>query len=439
MSLRNISFFLALLIPLPLAQSQTASAPSNPATAAARTRPAFDVKAATDAYLATVPADKKARSDAYFEGGYWLQLWDFLLSSAIVIFLLQARLSARMRDWAQRVSSWKSIQDLIYFLQFLLITTILQFPLAVYEGYLREHKYGLATQTFGPWMRDQVVGLAVSAVLGGISVMGLYAIVRRVGKNWWVWGTVASITFRAVTILIAPVYIAPLFNTFNKLKDPTIKESILSLARANGIPASEVYEVDASRRSTRISAYVAGFLGTERIVLNDNLLKRCSPEEIQSVMGHEMGHYVLHHAYKNLLFFGVLFLVGFAYLNWGMHWSLARWGERWGAKEITDVAALPLAVLLFSIFFFVLTPVTNSWIRTQEYEADVFGLNAARQPDGEATVDLKLGEYRKLDPSPIEEMIFFDHPSGHTRINVAMRWKAENIAVLPPGTKAGAQ
>src|SRR5512143_4297368 len=132
MSLRNISFFLALLIPLPLAQSQTASAPSNPATAAARTRPAFDVKAATDAYLATVPADKKARSDAYFEGGYWLQLWDFLLSSAIVIFLLQARLSARMRDWAQRVSSWKSIQDLIYFLQFLLITTILQFPLAVY-------------------------------------------------------------------------------------------------------------------------------------------------------------------------------------------------------------------------------------------------------------------------------------------------------------------
>lgn len=440
MSLRNISLFLVLLIPLPWAQSQTASAPSTTAsTSGTRIGPAFDVKAATDAYLATVPADKKARSDAYFEGGYWLQLWDFLLSSAIVIFLLQARLSARMRDWAQRVSSWKSIQDLIYFLQFLLITTILQFPLAVYEGYLREHKYGLATQTFGPWMRDQVVGLAVSAVLGGISVMGLYAIVRRVGKNWWVWGTVASITFRAVTILIAPVYIAPLFNTFNKLKDPTIKESILSLARANGIPASEVYEVDASRRSTRISAYVAGFLGTERIVLNDNLLKRCSPEEIQSVMGHEMGHYVLHHAYKNLLFFGVLFLVGFAYLNWGMHWSLARWGERWGAKEITDVAALPLAVLLFSIFFFVLTPVTNSWIRTQEYEADVFGLNAARQPDGEATVDLKLGEYRKLDPSPIEEMIFFDHPSGHTRINVAMRWKAENIAVLPPGTKAGAQ
>jgi STE24 endopeptidase len=288
-------------------------------------------------------------------------------------------------------------------------------------------------------MRDQVVELAVSAVLGGIAVMGLYAIVRRLGKSWWVWGTVASVVFTALTILIAPVYIAPLFNKFNKLQDPVIKESILSMARANGIPATEVYEVDASRQSTRISAYVAGFLGTERIVLNDNLLKRCSPEEIQSVMGHEMGHYVLHHIYKDLIFFGVLFLVGFAYLNWGMRWSLARWGDRWGAKEITDVAALPLAVLLFSIFFFVLTPVTNSWTRTEEYEADIFGLNAARQPDGEATVDLKLADYRKLDPGPLEEMIFFDHPSGRTRITAAMRWKAENMAVLPPGTKAGAQ
>lgn len=442
MSLHKVSLLLllVLLVPLQRAQPQTASAPPAPAMASAgHAGPAFDVKAATDAYLTTVPADKKARSDAYFEGGYWLQLWDFLLSSAIVIFLLHTRLSARMRDWAQRVSSWRAIQDLIYFLQFLLVTTILQFPLSVYEGYIREHKYGLATQTFGPWMRDQVVELAVSAVLGGIAVMGLYAIVRRLGKNWWVWGTVASIVFIAVTILIAPVYIAPLFNKFNKLQDAAIKEPILSMARANGIPATEVYEVDASRQSTRISAYVAGFMGTERIVLNDNLLKRCSPEEIQSVMGHEMGHYVLHHIYKDLIFFGVLFLVGFAYLNWGMHWSLARWGDRWGAKEITDVAALPLAVLLFSIFFFVLTPVTNSWTRTEEYEADIFGLNAARQPDGEATVDLKLAEYRKLDPRPLEEIIFFDHPSGRTRITAAMRWKAENMAILPPGTKAGAQ
>ncbi|MFY9558635.1 MAG: M48 family metallopeptidase [Terriglobales bacterium] len=430
-----VGFAWFLLVSCSLAQS--ASVQSGRTAAGASAGPAFDVKAATDAYLATVPPDKKARSDAYFEGGYWLQLWDFLFGAAVAIFMLQARLSARMRDWAGRVSSWRGIRDLIYFLQFLLFTSIVQFPLAVYEGYIREHKYGLATQTFGPWMRDQLVGLAVGAVLGGIAVIGLYAIIRRLGKNWWVWGAAASIVFQAIIVLIAPVYIAPLFNTFNKLQDPQIKDPILSMARANGIPATEVYEVDASRQSTRVSAYVTGFLGTERIVLNDNLLKRCSPAEIQSVMGHEMGHYVMHHLYKDLLFFGVLSVIGFAFLNWGMGWSLARWGERWGAREMTDVAALPLAVLLFSIFFFVLTPITNSWTRMQEYEADIFGLNAARQPDGEALVDLKLGDYRKLDPGPMEELIFFDHPSGRTRITAAMRWKAENMAVLPPGTRPG--
>ena len=432
--------FLALsTISMLWAQSQPAAALAAATPPAALSGPAFDVKAATDAYLAKIPPDKKARSDAYFEGGYWLQLWDFLLSSAILILLLQSGLSARMRNSAQRISSWRGIQDLIYFVLFLLITIVLQFPLAAYEGYFREHKYGLATQTFGPWMRDQVVGLAVGAVLGGCAVMGLYWIVRRLGKNWWVWGTVASIVFSAITLLISPVYIAPLFNTYTKLSDPKIKDPILSMARANGIPATDVYEVDASRQSTRVSANVSGFLGTERITLNDNLLKRCSPAEIQTVMGHEMGHYVLHHVYKDLLFFSIIFLVGFAFLNRSMQWSLARWGERWGTHEITDVATLPAAVLLFSIFFFVLTPVTNSWIRMQEYEADIFGLNAGRQPDGEAEVDLKLGEYRKLDPSSIEELIFFDHPSGRTRITAAMRWKAENMAVLPPGTKPGVQ
>ena len=422
-----------------LGAAQSPASDYSTGTVAAPSQPAFDVKAATDAYLAKVPPDKKVRSDAYFEGGYWLLLWDFLLGCAILIALLQSGWSSRVRNWAERVSSWRGIQDLLYFILFLLITSLLQFPLAVYEGYFREHKYGLATQTFGPWLRDQLVGLAVGAVLGGIAVMGLYWIVRRLGKNWWVWGAVASIVFQAFVILISPVYIAPLFNTYKKLNDPKIKNPILSMARANGIPATDVYEVDASRQSTRVSANVSGFLGTDRITLNDNLLKRCSPEEIQAVMGHEMGHYVLHHLYKSLLFLSVLSVIAFAVLNWGMKWSLARWGDRWDVHEITDIAALPVAVLILTIFFFVLTPVTNSWTRMEEYEADIFGLNASRQPDGEAEVDLKLGEYRKLDPSPLEEIIFFDHPSGRTRITAAMRWKAENMSVLPDGTKAGAQ
>jgi STE24 endopeptidase len=395
--------------------------------AAARSSASFDVKTATDAWLASVPPDKKARSDAYFEGGYWLLLWNFLLSAAILILLLTTRWSARIREWTERVTARKNLQTLLYFMPFLLITTVLQFPLAVYQGYFREHHYGLSNQTFAAWLRDQLVGLGVVAVLGGIGIVVLFAIVRRLGKNWWVWGAVASVIFLTIAALIAPVYIAPLFNTYKKLENARIKDPILSMARANGIPATDVYEVDESRQSKRVSANVSGFLGTERISLNDNLLNQCTLEEIETTMGHELGHYVLHHIYKDILFFGIVFLAGFAFLNWSLNRTLARWGQRWGIRGVTDVAVLPLAVLLLSLFFFITTPIENTWTRTQEYEADIFGLDAARQPDGEAAVDLKLGDYRKLDPSPIEEFIFFDHPSGRTRITAAMCWKKENL------------
>jgi STE24 endopeptidase len=232
--------------------------------------------------------------------------------------------------------------------------------------------------------------------------------------------------FFAIVITIAPVYISPLFNKYKTLENPQIKDPILSMARANGIPATNVYEFDASEQSNRVSANVSGFASTLRISLNDNLLKRCTLPEIETTMGHEMGHYVLNHSYKGLVMFGVVIVIGFAFLNWGINFSLARWGQGWGVREITDVAVLPLALLIFSIYFFVMTPVTNTITRTMEFEADMYGLNAARQPDGEANVDLMLGEYRKMDPGPVEEFIFFDHPSGRTRITAAMLWKAEH-------------
>jgi STE24 endopeptidase len=212
-----------------------------------------------------------------------------------------------------------------------------------------------------------------------------------------------------------------------RLNDPKIVDPILSMARANGIPAKDVFQIDASRQTTRMSANVSGFAGTMRITLNDNLLRRGSSEEIQAVMGHEMGHYVMHHIYTDMMFFFIVIVVAFAYLRWSLQWTLQRWAEKWQIRGIGDTAVLPLVVLLASIFFFVLTPILNTFTRTQEYEADMYGLNASRQPDGEAQADIHLGEYRKMDPGPVEEFIFFDHPSGRNRIYAAMRWKAENL------------
>jgi STE24 endopeptidase len=385
-----------------------------------------EIKAAVDAYLAKMPPAQRARSNAYFEGGYWLLLIDFLYTLLVMRLLLRTRWSARMRNFAGRITHSPFLQPALYWVQFIVVVFLLTFPLTVYEAYYREHKYGLLNQTFGPWLRDQSIMLAVNLVLGALSLTVLFWVVRRLGKNWWVWSAVVSIILQAFVVLIAPVYIFPLFNTYKKLEDARIKDPILSMARANGIPATEVYEFDASRQSNRVSANVSGFAGTLRISLNDNLLKRCTLPEIEPVMGHEMGHYVLNHTYKGLVMLGVVFLIGFAFLNWGINFALARWGEQWGISGITDVAVLPLAVAVIAIYFFLMTPVNNTITRTMEYEADMYGLNASQQPDGEANVDLMLGEYRKLDPGPIEEFIFFDHPSGRTRITAAMRWKAEH-------------
>jgi STE24 endopeptidase len=400
----------------------SAPVPANQAAAAA----GFDVRGAVDAYLAKMPPEQRARSDAYFEGGYWLQLWDFLSIVIAMWLLLRFGWSARMRNLAERLTRFRPLETVLYWIQFIIFVSLLTFPLAVYEGYVREHKYGLLNQSFGPWMREQMVSLVVSLVLGAILMVPLFGLVRRLGRNWWVWGATLSIVFAAFVNLIAPVYIAPLFNKYTTLQDGRIRDPILSMARANGIPATNVYEFDASRQSNRVSANVSGFAGTLRVSLNDNLLKRCTLPEIETTMGHEMGHYVLNHQYKGLVMVGVLIVIGFAFLNWAINSSLTRWGEKWEVRSVTDVAVLPLAAILFALYFFLLTPVTNTISRTMEYEADMYGLNAAQQPDAEANVDMLLGEYRKLDPGPVEEFIFYDHPSGRTRITAAMRWKAEH-------------
>ena len=390
----------------------------------------FDANAATEAYMAMIPPQATARSNAYFEGGYWLILWGFLYSSAVALLLLNMRWSAKMRDVAERVTRFRWLQDALYWGQYVVLTSVLGFPLEFYEDYVREHKYGLATQSFWPWMGDQGKGLLIGAIMGALAVMLLLAIVRRLPRTWWIWGAVAMTAMTMVLVAIAPVYLTPIFNKVTRLNDPKVTVPILHIAHANGIPTDDVYQMDASKQTMRISANVSGFANTMRITLNDNLLHRGSPEEIQAVMGHEMGHYVMNHIPKSILFDSIVNVLFFAFLFGGLQWTLKLWGDRWQIHSVTDPAVMPLVFLLAGIFFFVLTPVTNTETRTQEKEADMFGLNAARQPDGFAQAAIHLAEYRKMRPGPIEEFIFYDHPSGYDRIHSSMVWKGENLELF---------
>jgi STE24 endopeptidase len=430
---RKILLFALIAVAALSASAQPAIQPAADITkvpAAAQPSPKFDADAATEAYMAMMPPAAIARSNAYFEGGYWLILWDFLYGAAISIVLLNLRWSARMRDLAVRLTRFRWLQPLLFGVQYVIVTAVIGFPLEFYENYVREHKYGLATQTFGPWMGDEFKSLLVSMFIGSVAMVVLFAIVRKFSKTWWIWGGVATMGLMTILIAIGPVFLQPIFNTPKKLEDPRITAPILRMAHANGIPTNDVWQIDASRQTTRMSANVSGFGNTMRITLNDNLIQRGSPEEIQAVMGHEMGHYVMNHIPKSLMFFLILIVLSFAYLFWGIKWALSRWGERWQISSVSDPAVVPLVTLLVSILFFVLTPINNTFTRVQEKEADMFGLNASRQPDGFAQAAIHLGEYRKMRPSPVEECIFFDHPSGYNRIHSAMVWKSQNLELF---------
>jgi len=411
----------------PAAAASAASAPVSkfhirPADDAWRAALPRNADAATQAYLDRLPADTVARSDAYFEGGYWLQLWNFLAGLVVSWLLLRNTISARVRDICQRVGRFGVLRDALYGVFFSLSSFVLTLPLTIYQGFVREHQYEMANQTFGPWFIDQVKGLGVQTVAMAIALAVLYAVIRRTGERWWLWGTVATMAFMVIGVMLGPVLIDPLTNTYKPVSDPAVKSAVLAMAHADEVPLDNVYEFDASTQTTRVSANVSGIFGTASVRLNDNLLK-CTLPEIRAVMGHELGHYVMNHIYKGIVEFTVLIFIGFLFTKWAMDAMLRRHGASWGLTGVADVAGFPLFIAVFSVFMLVTTPISNTMTRTQEIEADRFGLNLSREPHGEAEVDLKLTEYRKPDPGPIEEFVFFDHPSTRHRVHDAMQWR----------------
>ncbi|MEI6105629.1 MAG: M48 family metallopeptidase [Opitutae bacterium] len=402
------------------------------AACAAAPATSFDPLAETEKLLATMPAEARAKSDAYFEGGYILQVWNLGLSLVIAWGLLKFGVAQKLRTIAEGRFQRRYLQGLLFIAMFAVVSWVIGLPNDYYVDFVREHRFGLSNLSAGDWLGEQLKSLMVSVIVFSLVGSLLYLGIRRSPQRWWIRASLATPFFMIFFMVLAPVFVAPLFNKYTPLADAKVRDPILSMARANGVPVDNVYQFDASKQSKRISANVSGALNTIRVSLNDNLLNRSTPNEVQAVMGHELGHYVLNHVYKGVVFFSLIFCTGFWFTNWFFGWANRRFGASWGLRGIDDLAGLPLLMAGLSVFMFCATPVSNTIIRTQEVEADIFGLNAARQPDGFATTALKLSEYRKLAPGKWEEIFFFDHPSGYQRILMAMRWKAEHLTDPAP-------
>lgn len=398
--------------------------------------PAFDVEKASRAYIDTLQGEELAKSNSYFEGGYWLLLWGAVVAFLVDFFLLNSRLSSGFRAWAERKMKRSWAVTWLTSIPYLTASFVLTLPWTIYTDFFREKQYDLMSQGFGEWAGEQAIGFLITLLIFPLLVMAIFAVIRRAPKTWWIWGTGVISIFLFIGLLLGPVFIAPLFNEYKEMEPGPLRDRIVAMAAEHDVPTEHIYVFNQSKQHKRISANVSGVGPTIRISLNDNLLERTDPEEVAAVMGHELGHYVLGHTWRSIFIIGLIMAVGLFLIARIAPKLIDRYGEKWGVRNISDPAALPLFGLLLTLYFLAATPALNSLTRVNESDADLFGLNAAKEPDGFAKVAMRLSEYRKIEPGPIEEMLFFTHPSGATRVRMAMEWKAqnsENPVIVEPG------
>lgn len=344
------------------------------------------------------PASEKALQ--YYRSGnrLWIfsTVWGWLIPG-LILFL---GFSAKIRDFVGRFSQRRFVQIALYFLVFLLITYVIDFALSYYSGYVRPHAYELSNQSFGKWLGDSLKSLAISAVFGSFLIVIPYWLLRRFPKRWWLYFGLGSIPFLFLMIMIQPIFIAPLFNDFGEMKNKALEAKILTLAERAGIEGSRVYEVNKSVDTKAVNAYVTGFGNTKRIVLWDTIIDKLDEEELLFVMGHEMGHYKLRHVISSILFFSLIILVALFGIHKTAGFLIERFQDRFGFTELHDIASLPLIILLFSLFTFMIQPITQTYSRHHEHESDRFGLEITQKNRPAASAFVKLQQENLGNPYP---------------------------------------
>jgi STE24 endopeptidase len=342
----------------------------------------------------------------------------------VLLLFLFGGLSRRIRQLAERATTRPFVLAMLYFALFSVASAVLSFPLDLYGGFIVPHQFQLSNQTFGEWLVEGLKAMAVGIVIGAPIVALALAGIRRT-RRWWLVLWAGAIPVSIFLVVIYPVFVDPVFNKFQHLRNAELRQKLLALASRAGIEGADVFEVDKSKQTKTMNAYVTGLGPTKRIVLWDTLLAKMDQDEILAVMGHEMGHYVLHHVWKGLGFgfavmLGVLFLAQRVVTE-----GTRRWGPRWGFSEPGDPAAVPWLLLVVSIITFLLSPVFAGFSRRSEHHADIFTLELTRLNEATATAFIKLAEDSKIEPQPPAFIEFwrYSHPPLAKRIDFALSYR----------------
>ena len=398
-------------------------APGRTPTASAPARPAAAYKLSPEKYAKAV-AYSRARYRLHFLGEAW--------EIVVLLALVAAGLAPKFRDLAERVSANPFVQALVFVPLFLIVWQILELPVAAWGHHL-SLVYDQSVQGWGSWFWDWCKGQIVGVLILTPLLWLLYRILAKSPRRWWFYFWLATLPFIVFVVFIAPVAIDPLFFHFEPLagKAPELVIEIEKVTQRGGlsIPRDRMFLMDASRKLKSLNAYVTGFGASKRVVVWDTTLARMTTPQTLFVFGHEMGHYVLGHVPKTIVFVAGLLLVVLFLARFALRRALPEGGSRWKIRGLADWASLPVLLLVLSVASELSSPAINTFSRAQEHAADVYGLEVIHGliPDPRRTAAeafLILGEVNLSDPHPgrFVEFWLYSHPPLAERIAFAQSY-----------------
>ena len=379
----------------------------------------FDPQVATAAYIDSLGADALAKAAAYTTGGHWLLLWNLLVSALIAWLIVRSGILDRIS--AKLGTHRLNLKAFVIAAAYFLVANLFSLPWTLYQEWWRELGYGRTSQPIGDFLGQSALSVAIFAVLIGLFFVGVYALMRRAGRFWWVWSGGLTAVALSIFLLAGPVFIEPLFNDYQPVPAGEVRDALVVMAKQAGVPEDRLFVYDGSRQSNNFTANVSGLAGSARIAISDIAFKGASLDEVKAVTGHEIGHYVLGHVWRTVILLSVVAVLFFFVADRTFPWFARAFGS---SASIGDPTGLPVLVFMVSLFLLLAQPLVNGTIRTGENEADQYSLETVNLPDALASALVKTAEYRYPRPSRLQEMLFYTHPSVERRVRRAMDWKA---------------
>jgi STE24 endopeptidase len=385
----------------------------------------FDPAAATARYIDSLGPAALQKAHDYTVGKEWMLLWGFLVTALVTWLIIRSGVLDKLQN--NIPERRRNLSAFVVSLVFLLISFVLTLPWTIYASWWREKSYGRSSQPFGDWIGQSLLAATISTLITALLLVGVYWLIRRTGKRWWLWsgGLVAVVS--AVLILLSPILIEPLFNKYEPVPPGKVRDAVVEMAGRAGVPPERVFMYNGSRQSNNFTANAGGVGSTARVAISDVALKNASLDEVRAVTGHEIGHYVLKHTWWGLLFYAVASIV----LFWLANLMFPRFARLFGTDAaISEPRGVPVLGFVVALLSLLVLPLLNTFGRTLETQADMYSLQTENRPDALSTALVKTAEYRYPRPGAVEELLFYDHPSVERRVRTAMEWKATHPA--PP-------